>query len=175
MKTSSIVWTVIIVVVVVAGGIYLWTMSQNPSSMPYAAAPSSTTQTASTTPTSSPSGPTSQPVILITLRNATKAGVGTYLVAANGMTLYTYSGDSSGVSNCTGQCAAAWPPYTVNAETANAHAVGAGINGTMGTIMRADGSLQVTYNGMPLYFWSQDSKPGDTTGNGVGGFAVVTL
>jgi predicted lipoprotein with Yx(FWY)xxD motif len=37
------------------------------------------------------------------------------------------------------------------------------------TITRADGSAQLTYKGMPLYFWKSDVKPGDTTGNGVGG------
>lgn len=37
----------------------------------------------------------------------------------------------------------------------------------LGTITRTDGSTQVTYNGWPLYFWAEDSAPGDTTGQGV--------
>jgi hypothetical protein len=39
------------------------------------------------------------------------------------------------------------------------------VTGTLGTITRADnGAVQVTYNGLPLYFFSKDTKPGDTNG-----------
>jgi predicted lipoprotein with Yx(FWY)xxD motif len=44
----------------------------------------------------------------------------------------------------------------------------------LGTLTRADGTVQVTYNGLPLYGWKSDAKPGDTTGEGVGGFSVAT-
>ena len=37
-----------------------------------------------------------------------------------------------------------------------------------GAITRDDGSLQVTYKGLPLYFFHSDSKPGDTNGNYTG-------
>ena len=37
----------------------------------------------------------------------------------------------------------------------------------LGTITRSDGTMQVTYNGWPLYYWAQDKAPGDTTGQGV--------
>lgn len=90
-------------------------------------------------------------------------GVGTYLVASNGMTLYAFKRDGLGVSNCADQCAAAWPPYTV--ESADGLTVADGIWGAVGTIARADGTLQVTYNDMPLYFWANDTAAGDTTGN----------
>jgi len=90
-----------------------------------------------------------------------------YLTAYNGMTLYTYSKDTPGKSNCTGTCATNWPPYTV-ASAADIN-VSAATTGTVGTVARADGSLQVTYNGAPLYFYIKDTKPGDTTGSGVGG------
>jgi len=49
----------------------------------------------------------------------------------------------------------------------------AGISGKLGTITRADGTMQVTYNGMPLYFWVHDAKAGDTSGQGIGGFSVA--
>jgi len=46
---------------------------------------------------------------------------------------------------------------------------GAGVTGQLGTLTRADGTTQVTYNGMPLYYWFKDAQPGDTTGQNVGG------
>src|SRR5213593_4331343 len=94
----------------------------------------------------------------------------TILVNTQGVTLYRYDRDSAGTSNCTGSCATAWPPLAA-AGTLNA---GSGVTGTLATISRADGSKQVTYNGMPLYTFQQDAKPGDATGDGVNSFHVVT-
>jgi predicted lipoprotein with Yx(FWY)xxD motif len=45
----------------------------------------------------------------------------------------------------------------------------------VGTITRPDGSVEVTYNDMPLYTWQGDSAPGQATGQGVGGFVAVTV
>jgi predicted lipoprotein with Yx(FWY)xxD motif len=101
----------------------------------------------------------------------TSSSLGQYLTASNGMTLYTYNNDTANTSNCSGSCATNWPPYTVQAGL-NLAAV-SGVSGKMGTISRADGSIQVTYNGMPLYFWANDVKSGDTTGQGVSGFTVA--
>ena len=42
-----------------------------------------------------------------------------------------------------------------------------------GTVTRADGSAQLTYNGRPLYFYIKDTNPGDTKGQGVGGVWYV--
>ena len=40
--------------------------------------------------------------------------------------------------------------------------------GDWGTITRTDdGTIQVTYNGQPLYYWFKDANPGDMTGQGV--------
>jgi predicted lipoprotein with Yx(FWY)xxD motif len=92
--------------------------------------------------------------------------LGDYLTAANGLTLYTFKKDTAGVSNCADDCAKNWPPFTVG-KTAHL-AAGTGAGGELATIERADGGLQVTYNGMPLYYWKDDKAPGDTTGQGVG-------
>ncbi len=99
------------------------------------------------------------------------AKLGTYFSAYNGMTVYTYAKDTNGVSNCVGECATSWPPYLV--PSASDIHVPSTITGQVNTITRPDGSLQVTYNGMPLYFWYSDGKPGDTTGQGVGGVWFV--
>ncbi len=52
---------------------------------------------------------------------------------------------------------------------------GTGVTGQLGTLTRPDGTTQVTYQGMPLYYWQGDAKAGDVTGNGVEGFAVATV
>ncbi len=91
---------------------------------------------------------------------------GTILVAgSNGMTVYTFTSDvkDSGTSACTGGCLQRWPALTVPAGTAPSGA--SGVAGTLGTITRADdGTSQVTYNGLPLYFFSGDAAPGDANG-----------
>ncbi len=94
------------------------------------------------------------------------AGHGTLLVASsNQMTVYTFDKDvaGSGTSNCTGGCLANWPALTIAAG--DTPTGGAGVTGTLGTIVRADnGATQVTYNGLPLYFFANDKAPGDTNG-----------
>lgn len=100
----------------------------------------------------------------LTLNTRTDAKLGTFLVAANGNTLYYFTKDTPNTSNCSGACAVAWPPYTVPTDASLAG--GVGIDGVISTITRADGSLQATYNGKPLYFWNTDTEPGDTYGQG---------
>jgi predicted lipoprotein with Yx(FWY)xxD motif len=98
--------------------------------------------------------------------------LGSFLVDSKGMTLYLFTKDSPGTSNCYGGCAAAWPPLLTSA----APSAGAGVTASLlGTTKRTDGSLQVTYNGWPLYTWVKDKAAGDTTGENVQGvWFVVT-
>ncbi|MDP9481798.1 MAG: hypothetical protein M3P84_01080 [Chloroflexota bacterium] len=93
--------------------------------------------------------------------------VGTFLTGEGDMTLYIFKKDTTpGKSSCNGDCATNWPPLVVAAgATAKA---GAGVTGTLATIKRDDGTDQVTYNGVPLYYFAADAKAGDTTGQGVG-------
>jgi predicted lipoprotein with Yx(FWY)xxD motif len=92
--------------------------------------------------------------------------LGSYLVGPNGMTLYSFSRDPLNTSVCNDQCATNWPPLTV--ESADAITVAEGVPGTFSTVERADGTLQVAYNGVPLYYWARDEAVGDTTGHRVG-------
>ena len=97
----------------------------------------------------------------------TVGSLGTILVDQSGLTLYRFSPDGTGKTTCTGACAATWPPLTVSSPQATA---GSGVTASaLGTIARPDGSMQVTFNGMPLYRFSGDKKAGDTAGQGVGG------
>lgn len=90
--------------------------------------------------------------------------LGTILVDGEGMTLYMFTNDTqdSGESVCEGDCLVAWPPLE-GEPTA-----GEGVDESLlGTIERSDGSTQASYNGWPLYYWAQDTAPGDVTGQGV--------
>jgi predicted lipoprotein with Yx(FWY)xxD motif len=90
---------------------------------------------------------------------------GTYLTGPNGLTLYVFTKDSEDASACSGDCAKAWPPLTAQAgETITA---GDGVPGALSTFAREDGTLQVAYNGKPLYTFASDKAAGDTTGQGV--------
>jgi predicted lipoprotein with Yx(FWY)xxD motif len=87
--------------------------------------------------------------------------LGSVLVAANGRTLYLFTGDSSKASSCYGSCAAVWPPLLAKGTVA----AGSGLKGSLvGTVERKDGTLQVTYAGHPLYFFAHDGKAGQTKG-----------
>jgi predicted lipoprotein with Yx(FWY)xxD motif len=78
-----------------------------------------------------------------------------------GMTLYTFDKDGPGVSNCYDQCAVNWPPLMA--------AAGAMAEGEWTIVERKDGTKMWAYEGHPLYLWIKDTKPGDVTGDGVGG------
>ncbi len=98
---------------------------------------------------------------------ATDAKLGKHLTGSQGRSLYVFAKDEPGKSNCSGGCAGSWPPFTL--EAGEQPAAGAGVTGALATITRSDGSLQVTYNGAPLYYFGGDAKAGDTNGDGVGG------
>lgn len=101
------------------------------------------------------------------------SNLGTFLTGPNGKTLYTHAGDSMNTSTCSGACLTAWPALTV--ASGQQPTAGSGVTGTLGTFSRSDGGLQVTYNGLPLYYWQGDTKAGDTTGQGVNGFTVALV
>ncbi|MDP9271204.1 MAG: hypothetical protein M3P14_09595 [Chloroflexota bacterium] len=105
--------------------------------------------------------------------NSASSSLGTILTGPNGKTLDTHAGDSKNASTCTGACLTAWPPLTV--ASGQQPTTGAGVTGPLGTFSRSDGSLWVTYNGLPLYYWQGDAKAGDTTGQGVNGFSVALV
>ena len=92
------------------------------------------------------------------------SALGSFLVDSKGMTLYLFTKDTPNTSVCYGGCATAWPPLL----TTGAPVGGTGVTASMlGTTKRTDGTIQVTYNGWPLYYWAKDKLAGDTTGEGV--------
>lgn len=96
--------------------------------------------------------------------------LGQILVDKDGLTLYIFTRDEPGTSNCSGGCAMAWPPLTTTNPAVNAPD---SIKDGFSLIQRGDGSMQVTYKGMPLYRYAGDTAAGQTTGQGVGGVWFV--
>lgn len=80
---------------------------------------------------------------------------GKVLFAGNGRALYMFTSDTPGTSNCSGDCAAAWPPFYARGKLVG----GPGVNRKLlGRTTRSDGRKQVTYNGHPLYFYVHDPR-----------------
>ena len=119
--------------------------STSPSSGGGATAPAATTSSA---PAASENA----------LKTTTIGGV-TVLTNAQGFTLYWFAPDTPTTSKCNGSCATYWPPVKGPATA------GPGVTGKLGTITRADGSTQATYNGHPLYTYKGDTAPGQASGN----------
>jgi predicted lipoprotein with Yx(FWY)xxD motif len=93
---------------------------------------------------------------------STSIGGKDVLTDAKGMTLYTWDKDTAGASTCYDKCATAWPPLLVDASTA--------ATGDWSLVDRTDSPMKiVAYKGKPLYLFAKDTKPGDMTGDGVGG------
>jgi predicted lipoprotein with Yx(FWY)xxD motif len=106
----------------------------------------------------------------VTLNVANDPKLGNILVDGKGMTLYLFKKDTEGVSNCSAGCLQAWPPFVTQGHPT----LGPGVDTShVGTATLADGRKIVTYEGMPLYYYVKDTKPGDTTGQGVGGVWFV--
>ncbi len=87
------------------------------------------------------------------------------------MTLYTWAADTPGetMSACTGKCIGAWPPLVAPAD---AQAMG---KWTTVDVTDKNGKAEKmwAYDGMPLYYFVKDKKPGDVTGEGVNGFGAL--
>jgi predicted lipoprotein with Yx(FWY)xxD motif len=100
----------------------------------------------------------------VTLR---QTSLGRILVNSHGKTLYLWAHDKSRRSTCYGACAAYWPPLITKGKPT---ARGGARQGLLGTTRRRDGRLQVTYHGHPLYRFSGDTSPGQTSGEGLTDF-----
>ena len=101
----------------------------------------------------------------VTIGIVTDPKLGKILVDGKGMTLYAFANDGPDKSNCSGDCLKKWPPLL----TLGSPMAGAGVDASLiGIATLSDGSKIVTYNKMPLYYWVNDTKPGDTNGEGIG-------
>jgi len=148
-KGSSTIIAIIVVIVVIIGGYAIFHKSNK------------STRHGTTSSRSNP--PAVNNAVLTT---KTDSSLGQYLADPSGKALYTYGGDSSGVSNCTGSCLATWPAYQDMGSTS-------GLPSGVSTLKRSDnGQTQYTYNGKPLYYFVSDST-GKVTGNGIDNFSIA--
>jgi predicted lipoprotein with Yx(FWY)xxD motif len=90
-------------------------------------------------------------------------GVGKALTDPDGMTLYFTDQEAGGAIKCQDGCVSFWKPLTV--ESGASPAADGDVTGTLATVTRPDGDVQLTLNGMPLYTFAQDS-PGEAKGDG---------
>ena len=96
--------------------------------------------------------------------------LGSFLVDDKGMTLYLFTKDTPNTTVCYEKCAVAWPPLLTTGDPVAGEGVDASL---LGTTDRTDGTVQVTYNGWPLYYYEKDKAPGDVVGQDVGGVWFV--
>ena len=98
------------------------------------------------------------------------SSLGRIVVDGHARTLYLFQKDKGGKSACSGACAQNWPPLlTKGAPKAAADAK----SSLLGTIRRADGTTQVTYNKHPLYtFVGDNGKRGSVKGQGLDAFGA---
>jgi predicted lipoprotein with Yx(FWY)xxD motif len=86
-----------------------------------------------------------------------------FIVDPRGNTLYNFTKDMPGASNCKGDCLKIWPVFYGEKIVAPSM-----INTSdFGVITNSEGSKQTTYKQMPLYYYINDTKRGDTNGQGV--------
>ena len=98
--------------------------------------------------------------------------LGKILVDAQGRSLYLFKKDAGSKSACNGACAASWPPLIAHGKPT----AGGGAQASMlGTVGRDDGTMQVTYNGHPLYLFAGDQQPGQVNGQGSTAFGAPWL
>jgi predicted lipoprotein with Yx(FWY)xxD motif len=88
----------------------------------------------------------------------TDSDYGQILTSGRGRALYLFTADTGKTSNCSGDCATAWPPYIVKAKPAAGRGVKPGL---IGTTRHSDGRLQATYASHPIYFYEGDNEPGE--------------
>jgi predicted lipoprotein with Yx(FWY)xxD motif len=131
-----------------------------------AACGSSGTSGGSSTPAAGSTATGSAAALVIT----TKSGsAGTYLTDGSGRAVYLWTKDGMNKSECSGACASAWPPVPASGTMT---ASGGAVSADLSSITRSDGSKQLTYDGHPLYYFSGDSGPGTTNGQGSDGFGA---
>ncbi|MFL6752721.1 MAG: hypothetical protein ACJ8D5_04915 [Sphingomicrobium sp.] len=111
-----------------------------------------------------PPGPIA-PAATGTLTTATKAPFGTYVVDGSGRSLYVLDGTrgGSGINACSGACLGVWPPLAAPPTPI----AGSGLSTAGVRTISGYTGPQMSYSGWPLYQYSRDAAPGDTTGQGV--------
>jgi predicted lipoprotein with Yx(FWY)xxD motif len=143
------------------------------ASLLIAACGSSSSKTTSSAASTQPAAQTSSSSSSAVVVKSASSSLGTILVDSQGMTLYHLSGEVNGKFICTSTaCLGVWHPLIASAGSEPSGEVG-----SLGTVKRPEGTMQVTYKGTPLYTFTGDQQPGETKGQGikdVGTWSVIT-
>ena len=98
-----------------------------------------------------------------------RSGLGRIIVDGRGRTLYLFEKDKRGRSACYGACASFWPPLLTRDKPSAVRGAKASL---LGVTRRRDGRKQFTYAGHPLYRFLEDTRPGQTKGEGSQAFGA---
>ena len=158
MKKGAIILTITIIIVII---IFLAYLGRHKIKRIFMGSAQTALTQPVTTPKINPSTATKTVTNNIVVIKTTPSK-GSYLTDPKGMTLYIFDKDTKGVSNCYNSCEAIWPIYAATSNTTSNLPVNITI------IKRTDGSIQYAWKGMPLYYYSKDTKPGDVLGDGIG-------
>lgn len=107
--------------------------------------------------------PSTQGNVVVITRST---GASPHFLGPSGNALYTFDNDSPTQSACGSGCTDNWPPLIVAQGTS---VQAGGDEASFGTLTRTDGSLQLTYDQKPLYYYSGDTSPSDINGDGLFG------
>jgi predicted lipoprotein with Yx(FWY)xxD motif len=141
------------------------------SSSPAATSTPSTTSSSTTSSSTTPTAAAGGGAATIGTKKA-KVGDSKQTILESGpkeLTVYQFDADKGSKSACYGACAQYWPPVLT---TGKPSADGAASSSMLGTTKRKDGTLQVTYNGRPLYYFVKDKDDEDTYGEGLKNFGA---
>lgn len=134
---------------------------------------SSSSNTTNSAASKQPAAQTSSSSSSAVVVKTASSSLGTILVDSQGMTLYHLGGEQNGKFICTGSaCLGVWHPLI-----APSSGTPSGEVGSLGTVKRPEGTVQVTYMGTPLYTFTGDRQSGETKGQGikdVGTWSAVT-
>jgi predicted lipoprotein with Yx(FWY)xxD motif len=134
---------------------------------------SSSSNTTSSAASAQPAAQTSSSSSSAAVVKTASSSLGTILVDSHGMTLYHLSGEQNGKFICTSSaCLGVWHPLIApSSGTPN------GEVGSLATVKRPEGTVQITFKGTPLYTFTGDQQSGETKGQGikdVGTWTAVT-
>ena len=119
---------------------------------------------------SSASAPAKSPSGTALVNSANTASLGDIVVGPNGRTLYLFKKDTGPNSTCSGACAAQWPPLTAKGAVTSSGGVSMS---ALKTVRRSDGTMQVTLDGHPLYYYAGDAAPGQANGQGLNTYGAT--
>jgi predicted lipoprotein with Yx(FWY)xxD motif len=133
------------------------------ASLLIAACGSSSPSSTSSASRSQPAAQTSSGSSSTVLVKSASSSLGKILIDSQGKTLYHLSGEKNGKFICiSSTCVGVWHPLIVPSSGTPSGAVG-----SLGTVKRPDGTVQVTYKGTPLYTFTGDQQAGETKGQGI--------